>query len=117
MHEASLCAALLRLVREEARRHRAERIVGVRLGVGVLAAVEPRALRACFDLLAEGTLAEGARLTVDRIPARAVCRACGKTFPLLSPRDVCPDCGGAALDLTGGRECALTGLDAARSPR
>ena len=112
MHETSLCAALLRLVQEEAHRHRAERIVGVRLGVGVLAAVEPHALRACFELLAEGTVAEGADLKVDLIPADAVCRACGRAFPLIRPRDVCPTCGGAALDLTGGRECTLTGLEA-----
>lgn len=115
MHEASLCAALLLLVQEEARRHRAERIVTVRLGVGVLAAVEARALAACFELLAEGTLAEGAKLVTDPVPAAAVCRACGRAFPLFRPRDVCPDCGGAALDVTGGLECTLTGLEAAGS--
>lgn len=108
-----MCASLLRLVEDEAKRHKAARIVGVRLGVGVFTAVESHTLAACFELLAEGTVAEGAKLTVDLLPAAAACRECGHEFALSSPRQACPVCGSAALDSTGGRDFLLTGLEAA----
>lgn len=112
MHEAALCASLLRIVEEEALRHKVRRITRVRLGLGVFSAVEPQTLSACFSLLAEGSVADGAELAVHSIPAAATCRACGHGFSLDAPRGGCPACGGDSLELAGGRECVITGLDA-----
>ncbi|MEG2005208.1 MAG: hydrogenase maturation nickel metallochaperone HypA, partial [Bilophila sp.] len=62
MHEATMVASLMRIIEEEATRYAVERITRVRLAVGLFTAVEPQTLRACFELFAEGTVAEGAEL-------------------------------------------------------
>lgn len=115
MHEASICASLLDIVVEEANRCHAEKIVGVRVKVGIFAAVEPHALSACFELFTEGTIADGATLTVDRIPANAVCRKCGHSFDFSSLRDLCPHCGSNALDVSGGHDIMLADIEAISS--
>lgn len=116
MHEATVCASLLKMVAEEAKRWNVRQIVSIRLGVGVFTAIEPHALTACFELLSEGTIAEGASLQVERIPAVALCQQCGHRFNLFSVREKCPKCGGLDFDLDGGREFLLTGLEAADPP-
>ncbi len=54
MHEASMVAAMMNILEEEARRHKVTKITRVRLAVGLFTAVEPRTLEACFELYAEG---------------------------------------------------------------
>ncbi len=46
----------------------AARVTAVRLEVGKLACVAPEALRFCFDVCAQGTCLEGARLEILDLP-------------------------------------------------
>lgn len=110
MHESSIVEGILRIVADEAARHGAPRISRVNLAVGLLACVEPRTLTACFELLAEGTPAEGAPLDVQLLPLRGDCPNCGdvetrrRTF-------LCPACGNDAVQWTGGRELYISSIE------
>lgn len=115
MHEASMVAAMMNILEDEARRHKVTRITRVRLSVGLFTAVEPRTLEACFELYAEGTAAEGAELVVETVPARGRCLDCGKAFPMTSPRRPCPHCGSPRLEGSGGRDFCITGIDVERT--
>ena len=71
MHEASLAQGLLRVTLESVSAYnqehpetRAGRITSLRLGLGLLSCVEITTFTGCFELLAEGTPAEGARLDI-----------------------------------------------------
>ena len=114
MHEGSMAASIVRIVREEAERHGVNRISRVVLRVGVFTGLEPMALRGAFELLAEGTAAEGATLSVERGPARAVCEQCGHAFELVVLRARCPACGGDCLRCSGGRECVVERMEGER---
>ena len=115
MHESALVAAVMKIVVEEARRYKVSRITRVRLASGVLTAVEPQTLQGCFELFAEGTVAEGAELVLDLIPARAHCTHCGHNFDISSPHVACPQCGGIALEVSGGHEFNIIALEAAEN--
>jgi hydrogenase nickel incorporation protein HypA/HybF len=108
MHELSIAEAVLRIVTAQAG---GRRVARVELRVGHLRQVVPDALRFAFELLAAGTLAEGAELAIEHVPAAGRCRACGdeaqlRAFPLL-----CPGCGSADVELTRGEELLVEALE------
>ncbi len=115
MHESSLIAGLLRIVVEEAQKHHVSRIVQVRVGLGLLACVEEQTLTACFELLAENTVAEGAVLQCEREPLPCVCRQCQQNFILTKRHFICPSCQSSHVDFTGGHGCRLLSIEAAKS--
>ena len=103
MHEMSLTQDLVSLIAENCGGRRVTRVV---LEVGRLSAVVPDAFRFCFELCAEGTLAEGASLEILELCGRARCRQCELEIELNSPFDRCP-CGSGALQFLSGEELRL----------
>lgn len=86
-------------------------MAGITVKVGHLRQVVPSALAFSFELLAEGTVAEGARLELESVPAEGVCRECGarsrlESFPLL-----CGRCGSVSLEIVAGEELLVESLD------
>lgn len=98
MHEMSLAAGLLDIIRQEMEKHRAERLLLVRLRSGVLANVVPEALSMAFAVQAQGTPFAGAKLEMQTEALRLRCGGCGvEFFPEGVTRaaifSVCPGCG------------------------
>lgn len=112
MHELSVVQGLLRILEEEAARNHAGRVVRVHLQVGLLSCVEYRTLTGCFEICAEGTVAEGAELVCETMPVHAVCKACGHRFEMMKRRFFCPECGSDELELSGGRDLVVAAIDA-----
>ena len=81
----------LNLALESAQKEGANRIVAIRLKIGTLSGVVPDALRFAFDTLTTGTLAEGAGLAIDDVPARFWCGTCAKEFEAGDLLSECPD--------------------------
>lgn len=63
MHELSLTREIVSIACEAAA---GQRVHTITLDIGQLACVSPDALEFCFDAVAQGTLAEGARLLIRR---------------------------------------------------
>ncbi|GFH62942.1 MAG: H+-translocating [NiFe] hydrogenase complex, nickel insertion protein HypA [Candidatus Desulfovibrio kirbyi] len=117
MHEASLVQELLRIALGAVDTHnadnpanRAVRIQEIVCDIGLIASVEPQTLTGCFELFAEGTLAEGATLTLNTVPLDCECTACGHTFSLTQRSFVCRRCGAGELHFSGGHGLSLTSL-------
>ena len=108
MHELAIAESILAIVE----RHAAGRkVVEVEVTVGHLRQVVPSALEFAFELAAHGTVAEGATLVLDTIPAAGRCRACGEhntfaAFPL-----ACAACGGWDIEVTQGQELQVEALE------
>ena len=64
MHEMAIAESMLEIVEATARSNAAARVSAIWLELGVLSHVEPHALVFCFDAVARGSLAEGARLEI-----------------------------------------------------
>ncbi|MFO1398529.1 MAG: hydrogenase maturation nickel metallochaperone HypA [Burkholderiales bacterium] len=116
MHEVALAEGILRIVQDAARRHGATRVATVTLEIGSLAHVEPRALEFCFDAVARGTPAQGARLAIESVPGVAWCMPCGERVPLAKLGDACPRCGSYQVQVVGGEEMRVRDITIAEAP-
>jgi hydrogenase nickel incorporation protein HypA/HybF len=108
MHELSIATAIVEACIDRAA---GNRILRIRVEVGHLAAVLPDSLRFCFELCAQGTLAEGAALEIIETPGQAVCASCGEAVTLVSPLGRCA-CGGR-LRITAGDELRMRDMEIA----
>ncbi len=109
MHELAIVHGIVESVTERSGGGRVLRIV---LEIGELTAVLPDALRFCFDLAAEGTLAEGATLDIRPTEGLARCRECGCEIPVRRLYDPCP-CGSTNLELLRGDELRIKEMEVA----
>ncbi|WP_434358770.1 hydrogenase maturation nickel metallochaperone HypA [Parasalinivibrio latis] len=107
MHEMSLCESIVQTLEQEARAQQFNRVKTVWLEIGMLAGVETDAMRFCFDVVTNGTLAAGAALEIDELPGQGWCLQCEKTVAMTARYDTCPECGGAGLMLTAGDEMRI----------
>ena len=121
MHEASLAEGLLKLTCDSVDGYNAthpeapvRRVSSLTLGLGLLSCVEIETFSGCFELLAEGTIAEGARLDISIEPLPCECRSCGAKFTLEKRRFQCPSCGAGQLSFTGGHGLTLLSLETER---
>lgn len=114
MHETAVVEGLMRILSEHAERHGVKRIVAVRLKVGRLRGLDSRQLRLAFEMFAEDTVADGARLDIDEVKVTARCRDCGTEFEVANYRFVCSGCGGSDADVLTGREMHIESFEAAR---
>lgn len=111
MHEMSLAEGVLQLIEDAARAQAFSRVTAVWLEIGQLAGVEVEAMRFCFDAVARGSLAEGARFEVIATPGSGWCAHCAAGVPLSEVFDACPRCGGYPVQVTGGTEMRVKELE------
>jgi hydrogenase nickel incorporation protein HypA/HybF len=111
MHEAALARSIVDLVREQAARDPFTVVRSVRISVGALSSVDPRALEFGFDAAARGTVVEGARLVVEKPPGLAWCTDCSTTIEIESHSQPCPRCGGFRRLVTQGDELRVLDLE------
>src|SRR6185437_8393479 len=78
MHELAIMDSALNLALDQAQKSGATRLHVIRLRIGSLSGVVPEALQFAFEPLAPGTLAEGAALDIENVPARFWCHGCAR---------------------------------------
>lgn len=118
MHEASLVQGLLKLVGSAIDDYQATnpdkarpKLKEIICEAGLMACFEAQTLVACFEIFAEGTEAEGARLTIETAPLPCHCNKCGCDFQLLKRHFVCPACSGEDITFSGGNGLILQALN------
>jgi hydrogenase nickel incorporation protein HypA/HybF len=82
------------------------RVVAVTLEIGRLSGVVADSVRFCFELCAEGTTLEGARLDIVDVPGLAHCRACQRDLELADLIPLCT-CGSTDLDIVSGQQLVI----------
>lgn len=111
MHEVGLMQSTLAIAMERATAEGARRIHRLTMRIGPLSGVMPEALEFAFDVLARGTMAEGAALEVERVPIICYCPTCRLEF---RPEDLfceCPQCHHGSAEVHQGREFELASLE------
>jgi hydrogenase nickel incorporation protein HypA/HybF len=107
MHELAITESIVERVADHVRGAKVLRVV---LVIGKLSGVVPDAVRACFDVCAEGTVMEGASLDIEETPGRARCRDCAAQVELLDTIALCP-CGSANLAVLSGQELKIRSVE------
>ena len=112
MHELGITQQVVEIT---CRRAEGRRVLRVVLEVGALTAVLPDAMRFCFDLCCEDTLADGAELKIVEIPARARCRSCQTEITRDRPFGMC-ECGSCDLEWLSGEELRVREIELETEP-
>lgn len=111
MHELFVSQNLLQLALEHAERVSAVRITAIDLLIGELASVIDDSLAFHWDIISRDTIAEGAELRFNRVPAKVYCRDCAEENTLVNGQLICPLCGGYNISPTEGTEFLLQSIE------
>jgi hydrogenase nickel incorporation protein HypA/HybF len=108
VHELSITQSVVDISLHNAAGRRVREVV---LEIGNLSGVVPEAVEFCFTACAQGTLLEGAILTIERVQARGSCAGCGASFPVNAYYEPCPGCGDYGVMITSGEELRVKELE------
>jgi hydrogenase nickel incorporation protein HypA/HybF len=115
MHELSITQALLDQVIRHAGAAQADRVSEIHIRIGQLSSIVDDSVQFYWPIIAKDTIAAGARLVIERVPAQFICAGCGQTFLFNEQRDyLCPHCGSMDVMLTGGEEMQLESIQIER---
>ena len=103
--------AVLEAIRAQAVGNPFSRVHRVSVAVGALCNVEVEALVFCFDIVMQGTMADGAVLDIVSVPGTGWCQQCQHAFPVVSLVTPCPFCGTWEVATSGGDQLTLTALE------
>lgn len=115
MHELPVMQSILNIVVRHAAMHRVSKVLAIGLSVGTLSDLEEEWMQKYFDHLSAGTVAEGARLKIQWVPAVLQCDGCAYRFELDRTRldgITCPACGQKTFSLVSGREYHIRDMEA-----
>jgi len=107
VHEIGICESVLAAVE---RRADGRAVDAFTVRVGTLLRVVPEAFAQSFELVATGSVADGARPELEFVPVSCRCDHCGGTFDSDDPLPTCPDCDSARVARSGGDDLVLTSI-------
>jgi len=107
VHELGITQNIVEIAEQTARDQGARKVLSVTIEVGELSGVIPDAVEFCFEACVQGTLLEGSRLIIDKIPGLGRCDDCRAEFRLDNMTFNCPACGSYALQRLQGEELSI----------
>lgn len=103
MHEYPVTLEIIRLAEKMAEENHG-RIRGIHLVIGEDSGFIGESIQMYFDVLAAGTLCEGAQVTIEGVKPKLSCEKCGKLFERKRFSFTCPFCGGSGNPTETGKE-------------
>lgn len=107
MNKIACAYGILKELEDEGQRHGVASITHVHVRMGSFCDIVPDELTFVFNVLSEGTVAEGAEMNIDIVPAEGQCRHCGQDVHVDRKGDqifFCTQCGGPVDELISGRQ-------------
>lgn len=111
MHEMAIAEGILDIVVKTAANHGASKVTSVKVLAGELTGVVPEALEFGFSALAQGTIADGACLSICMVPLIGRCRDCGHESRVANYRFVCANCSSYGVEIVSGRELKVESVE------
>ena len=105
MHEMAIAEGILDIALDYAKANNAHKINEI----GLL--IEVDSLEFSFNMLVQGTIAEGAKLSIKDVPLIGKCSKCGREFHIEHYDFWCPECENGVLTTISGREMQVEYLE------
>lgn len=111
MHEMIATQSLLDTALRYAERNGARRVTQLNLELGELSFFMDEAIQFYWDIVSQGTPAEGARLHFEHTPVLLRCLGCDTHFPPDERVHYCPTCGKLQMIVSEGHEFRLESIE------
>jgi hydrogenase nickel incorporation protein HypA/HybF len=111
MHERGIAEQMLKIALDYAAKNNAKRITAFNVEMSAAMDESEDSLRFHFENLTRGTLADGARVEISRVPVQAKCLECGDEFDWEAQDQVCPRCSSPRLRAVLHDEFRLASID------
>ncbi|MGE5474581.1 MAG: hydrogenase maturation nickel metallochaperone HypA [Ignavibacteriales bacterium] len=111
MHEYAVAESIVRLAEDQAKKHNAQKVIQINLVIGEMAGIEPESLRMYFELLAEGTIVQSAKLNFTYISAQFKCEKCNEIYAKVKSAIECPLCGSFGRMTEKGKEFYMESIE------
>ncbi|MFZ5910343.1 MAG: hydrogenase maturation nickel metallochaperone HypA [Chloroflexota bacterium] len=111
MHELPVTQSILEIALKHAQKADARRVTNLYIIMGELSTLVDDSIQFYWDLIAEDTIAKGATLHFERVPAELQCLACSGKFTPNGREFSCPACGSINVKVISGEEFSLAAID------
>ena len=113
MHELAITESLLEITLKHAEAAGAKKVKQLNIVIGQMSSVIDESVQFYWDFVAKDTIAEGAILKFERIPATFRCLNCQAEFGLNGDRPgfLCPHCQSAQVQVVSGNDFRLDSID------
>jgi len=111
MHELGITENIVNIALAKAGEAQASRISQINLVIGEMSGFVADCIQFYFDSLSRDTIAQGAVLHFELVPAQLRCRNCSTVF---SPQDTiwsCPECRGQSVEISKGRVLYIESIE------
>ena len=113
MHELSTIEYVIRTVENLVVENKLTKVGSVTLEVGEVSAIIPRYLKEYWEFARKNTrFLQEAELKIETLKAVTYCQDCGKTYPTIQYKKICPYCGSGNTFLVTGNEYHIKEIEA-----
>lgn len=111
MHEVTLLYGMAKQIEEVVKENGIEHIDAVVLDVGEASGAIPLFLYESYEMVQEMfPFLAGSKLVVNTVTAVGQCSECGKVYPIVKNKGVCPVCGSKDKDVLEGTDFVIKEL-------
>lgn len=111
MHELSVTQGILKICQDEAKDKKFKQIKEIRIKVGELTGLVPHCIEYYFEIISKDTIADGAKLKIDKLPIVISCRDCSFDGEIDREQYRCPKCNSNRIQIQNGREFYVDSLE------
>jgi hydrogenase nickel incorporation protein HypA/HybF len=111
MHELGITENIVNIALAKAGEVQANKVILINIVIGELSGFVPDCIQFYFDSLSKDTIAQGAVLHFESVPAQLHCRNCSMIF---QPQDTlwsCPGCRSQSVEISQGRELYIESME------
>ena len=111
MHEYPITQRIIEIADEYAAKNEAREVKQINLIVGDYSGYVASSIELYFEIIAEGSLCEHAKLNIERITPKLKCSVCGELFVRKPFTFECPNCKGEGVPTEIGQEFYIKSIE------
>lgn len=111
MHELAVTQSILEISMRAAEAKNAAHITDIYLKIGQWSSIVDDSVQFYWDMISEGTLAQGAMLHFERIPTQLLCLDCAHIYQPTNSDFKCPQCGSLRVHVKQGDEFQVEAIE------
>lgn len=111
MHELPITESILEITLRHAQQANAHRVEAINIVIGQLSSVVDDSVQFYWDMISEGTIAQGAKLNFQRKPIELRCLICKNEYTPAGEDFSCPNCQSENIKIISGEEFFLDSIE------